>query len=366
MRLNRIFTTVSKTTLFMSFLKFLLLPFAMLYDIVMNVRNRLYDLKIKPSVSFDIPVIGVGNLAVGGTGKTPMTEYLIRLLSSEYKVVTLSRGYGRKTKGFRIANDQDSALTIGDEPYQMFKKYSPAVKVSVGEDRALAIPMILQETLDTDVIVMDDAFQHRRVVTGCSILLTEYFRPFFDDNLMPYGRLREGPEGAQRADVIIVTKCPEHLEDDQMMKMESTIRKYSPKPVFFSKIRYGEPVAFGSSKTLTSQIILLTGIANSHILEEYVKKYFTLVKHFSFRDHYVFKASDLQDVDHLVRKEGEGIEKISILTTEKDRVKLERDELKPYISRLPIFYLPIEFEFLRNGKEFDTIISSFMNSFNRE
>jgi tetraacyldisaccharide 4'-kinase len=351
----------------MSFLKFLLLPFAMLYDIVMNVRNRLYDLKIKPSVSFDIPVIGVGNLAVGGTGKTPMTEYLIRLLSSEYKVVTLSRGYGRKTKGFRIANDQDSALTIGDEPYQMFKKYSPAVMVSVGEDRAYAIPMILQETSETDVIVMDDAFQHRRVVPGYSILLTEYYKPFFDDHLLPYGRLREGPEGAQRADVIVVTKCPDHLEDDRMMRMESDLRKYSMKPVFFSKIRYGEPVAFGCTKTFTSQIILLTGIANPHILEEYIKKYFTLIKHFSFRDHYVFKVSDLQDVENLVRKkEEEHIGKISILTTEKDKVKLERDELKSFISRLPIFYLPIEVEFLRNGKEFDTIISSFMNSFNRD
>jgi tetraacyldisaccharide 4'-kinase len=365
LRLNCIFTVVSKTTLFMSFLKFLLLPFAMLYDVVMNVRNRLYDLKIKPSVTFDIPVIGVGNLAVGGTGKTPMTEYLIRLLAPNYKVVTLSRGYGRKTKGFRLASDQDSANTIGDEPYQMFKKYAPTIRVAVGEERALAVPMILQETSGTDVVVMDDAFQHRSVIPGFSVLLTEYYRPFFDDNVMPYGRLREGPEGAQRADAIVVSKCPDHLEDDEMMKMESAIRKYSAKPIFFSKIRYGEPISFGNSKVLSPQIILLTGIANSHILEEYVKKYFILVKHFSFRDHYAFKASDLHDIEHLMQgKQVEQIEKICILTTEKDRVKLERDELKPFISRLPIFYLPIETEFLRNGKDFDTLIVSFMNSFN--
>ena len=350
----------------MSFLKFLLLPFAMFYDVVMNVRNRLYDLKIKPSVAFDIPVIGVGNLAVGGTGKTPMTEYLIRLLSTHYKVVTLSRGYGRKTKGFRIAGNQDSALTIGDEPYQMFKKYAPTINVAVGEDRALAIPMILQETSETDVVVMDDAFQHRRVIPGFSILLTEYYKPFFDDHVLPYGRLREGPEGAQRADALVVTKCPDHLEDDQTMKMESTIRKYSTKPIFFSRIRYGEPVPFGDlTKKISPKIILLTGIANTHTLVEYVKKNFILVKHFSFSDHYDFKPSDLQRVwDIFQNKQDEKVGKISILTTEKDRAKLESDALKPIIANLPIFYLPIETEFLRNGKDFDALIVSFMNSFN--
>lgn len=366
MRLNCIFTIVSKTTLFMSFLKFLLLPFAMLYDVVMNIRNRLYDLKIKPSVAFDIPVIGVGNLAVGGTGKTPMTEYLIRLLSPVYKVVTLSRGYGRKTKGFRIAGGEDNALTIGDEPYQMFKKYAPIIRVVVGEDRALAIPMILQETSETDVVVMDDAFQHRRVVPGFSILLTEYYKPFFDDHVLPYGRLREGPEGVQRADAIIVTKCPDHLEDDQMMKMESSIRKYSAKPIYFSKIRYGEPMPFDDlTAKISPNVILLTGIANARMLEEYVKKNFNMVRHFSFRDHYDFKPSDLQNVKSLLqKKQNEKVGKISILTTEKDKAKLERDELKPILANLPIFYLPIETEFLRNGKDFDALIVSFMNSFN--
>ncbi len=347
-------------------LKFLLLPFAMLYDVVMNVRNRLYDLKFKPSTSFNIPVIGVGNLAVGGTGKTPMTEHLIRLLSPQFKVVTLSRGYGRRTKGFRIAGTDDDASTVGDEPYQIYRKFSPTINVAVGEERALAIPTILQELDETDVIIMDDAFQHRWVIPGLSILLTEHGRPFFNDDVLPYGRLREGPEGANRADVIVVTKCPAHLGDEEMMSIEHGIRKYSLKPIFFSKIRYSEPVCFGdSTKKFSSQVILLTGIANSHVLEEYVKKHFILVKHFSFRDHYVFKVSDLQDVEHLIQtKQRDKIGEISIVTTEKDKAKLDRDELKPYISRLPIFYLPIESEFLRNGKDFDALIDSFMNSFN--
>jgi tetraacyldisaccharide 4'-kinase len=346
----------------MSVLRFLLLPFAMLYDVVMNIRNRLYDMKLRPSVTFDIPVIGVGNLAVGGTGKTPMTEYIIRLISPQHRVVTLSRGYGRRTKGFRIAGPHDNAFTIGDEPYQLYKKFSPEVGVSVGEERALAIPSILQELTDTEAIVMDDAFQHRRVVPGFSVLLTEYSRPFYDDHILPYGRLREGPEGAQRADAIVVTKCPDHLEDEDMMRMEHAIRTYSLKPIFFSRIRYGEPISFGDpTKKISDKIILMTGIANAKLLEAYVKRHFTLLKHFSFRDHYVFQASDLREAEQfMTQNKGEPI---SILTTEKDKMKLERNELKSLVSGLPIFYLPIETEFLRNGKDFDTLVMSFMNSF---
>jgi len=345
----------------MSVLKFLLLPFAMLYDVVMDIRNRLYDMKMWPSTSFDIPVISVGNLAVGGTGKTPMTEHLIRLLSPQYKIATLSRGYGRKTKGFRIAGVNDTASTIGDEPYQMYKKFSPTIGVAVGEERVLAIPTILQELPETEIVVLDDAFQHRTVIPGLSILLTEYNRPFFDDHILPYGRLREGPEGARRADAIVVTKCPSHLEEDDMMNMEHSFRKYSDKPVFFSKIRYGEPVSFGVPSKISSKVILLTGIANAQILEEYIISNFTLVKHFSFRDHYVFTPHDLNEVGNMLQK-NEG-EKISIITTEKDKAKLERDDLKTLISKLPIFYLPIETEFLRNGKDFDALVGSFISSF---
>lgn len=349
----------------MSVLKFLLLPFAMIYDVVMDVRNRLYDMKLKPSTTFDIPVIGVGNLAVGGTGKTPMTEYLIRLLSDQYKIATLSRGYGRKTKGFRIAGAQDNASTLGDEPFQMYKKFSPTVHVSVGEERALAIPLLLQELDNTDAIVMDDAFQHRSVIPGFSVLLTEFSRPFFNDHVLPYGRLREGPEGAARADVVIVTKCPSQLEDETMMNFEHKIRGYASKPIFFSKIRYGEPVSFGDpTRKLSDRVILVTGIANSDVLEEYVRKSFTLIKHVAFRDHYIFKSSDLQALQQLVQKNEH--EPVSILTTEKDRVKLETSELMPSVSRLPFFYLPIEVEFLRNGKDFDALVLSFMNNFKRE
>jgi tetraacyldisaccharide 4'-kinase len=297
-----------------------------------------------------------------------MVEHLIRLLSPHYRIVTLSRGYGRKSKGFRIAESSDTASTMGDEPFQMYKKFSPTVHVSVGEERALAIPTILQELPETGVIIMDDAFQHRRVKPGLSILLTTFDRPFYDDHVMPYGRLREGVEGANRADAIVVTKCPSQLDDETMMNMEREIRTYSPKPVFFSRIRYRDPVSFGeAAKKFSPHVILLTGIANAHILEEYIKKYFILVKHVEFRDHYAFKAADLHDVEHLLqKKEKESVTNICIVTTEKDKVKLEREELKPYVSRLPFFYLPIETEFLRNGSDFDTLVLSFVNSFKRE
>jgi tetraacyldisaccharide 4'-kinase len=346
----------------MSVFKILLWPFAVLYDAVTSLRNRLYDLKLKASASFDIPVISVGNLVVGGSGKTPMVEHLIRILQPTYKITTLSRGYGRKTKGFRVATPIDTAATIGDEPLQIYRKFTETIHVAVGEDRALAIPSLLQEFPDTEVVIMDDAFQHRRVVPGFSILLTTYDRPFYEDFVLPYGRLREGPEGAGRADLIVVTKCPAYLEEEEMMRVEKSIRKYSSKPVFFSKIRYTDPVPFENTvKPFTNRIILLTAIANSFPLEEHLKKSVTILKHFSFRDHYEFTPHDLKEVENYLQSQpGDAV---SILVTEKDKVKLERTELKSIVSTLPMFYLPIETEFIRNGKDFDTLVLSFLNSF---
>jgi tetraacyldisaccharide 4'-kinase len=180
--------------------------------------------------------------------------------------------------------------------------------------------------------------------------------------VIPYGRLREGPEGAARADMIVITKCPPHLEEEEMMRFENGIKKYSSKPVFFSKIRYAEPIAFGElNKILSTRVVLLSAIANSHIFEEDVKKSYTVMKHFSFRDHYEYSINDLKEVENFW-KENQN-EPLCILTTEKDKVKLERDDLKSIISRLPIFYLPIETEFIINGNDFDTLVLTFVDSF---
>lgn len=343
----------------MSFLKLLLWPLAVIYDVVMDIRNRLYDLKLKPSVSFTIPVIGVGNLAVGGTGKTPMVEYLIRLLGGSFKLATLSRGYGRKTKGFRLVSADDTARTVGDEPYQLFKKYGAEVIVAVGEDRAFAIPNILDQKPEVQVVVLDDAFQHRRVKPGFSILLSEYSNPFYKDHVMPFGRLREGPEGVNRADAIIITKCPLNLSENEMMKMTREVHKFSNKPVFFSAIRYGEPQPLTyHSKPFSNQVVLLTGIAMPIPMQEYVEKNFTLIRHIEYRDHYFYTKTDLHRLEDMVNQH---TEPVCILTTEKDKVKLESEELREIAARLPVFYLPIEMKFLGNGKDFDVLVRDFVD-----
>ncbi len=342
----------------MSVLKHLLWPLAVIYDVVMNIRNQLYDRKLKPSVSFDIPVISVGNLAVGGTGKTPMVEYLIRLLASSQKLATLSRGYGRKTKGFRLATVSDIARTIGDESCQLFTKYGKEVTVSVCEDRAFAIPHILDLQPNVQVILLDDAFQHRRVRPGFSILLSEHSNPFYKDHVLPIGRLREGPEGANRADVIIITKCPQNLSENEMMKMMHEVHKFSNKPVFFSTIRYGEPTpVMGHQRPFVNQVVLLSGIALTAPLEEYVKKSFTLIRHIDYRDHYLYTTKDLLELEAYIARYTDG--PISIITTEKDKVKLESAELRDITMRLPVFYLPIEMKFIRNGKDFDMLVQDF-------
>ena len=329
----------------------------------MDLRNRMYDMNWKPSVKFDFPVISVGNLVMGGSGKTPMVEHLVRVLTPKYKVASLSRGYGRETQGFRIAGPDDTASTIGDEPLQIYRKFSGTIQVAVGEDRAYAIPMILQEFPYTEVVLLDDAYQHRRVKPGLNILLTEFNKPFYNDHVLPYGRLREGPEGAGRADMVVVTKCPAHIEEEDMMLMEKKIKEYTSKPVFFTKIRYTDPVPYGAENTVGNNVVLISAIANTLTLVDYVQKSFSLEKHFSYRDHYEFKRSDLEDWQAYLNTHSN--KNLSILTTEKDKVKLDRPEYAAIISKLPIFYIPIETEFIRNGNDFDTLVLEFINNFKR-
>ncbi len=328
----------------------LLFPFSILFDAVTSARNRLYDLGIKPSAKFDVPLISVGNLSVGGTGKTPMIEYLIRLMSGEYTLATLSRGYGRKTKGVHIVDDLDDASTVGDEPLQFYRKYKGKAVVAVGEERAFAIPYILQQHPGINLILLDDAYQHRRVKPSFQILLTDYHNLFVDDYLLPAGRLRESRTGASRADVVIVTKCPANVSDDEMMAIESTIRRYNHKAVFFTKISYGNILpATGESVYKPERIILVTGIANPKPLKEYLEKNYNLVKHFSFHDHYDYSQNDLQNICEAARRE-----KAVVVTTEKDIVKMD---IKQFDSgSVSLNYLPIEIQFLKNGKDFDEMV----------
>lgn len=334
-------------------LKGLLYPFSLLYSAVMQIRNHLYDTGLRPSAAFDIPVISVGNLTVGGTGKTPMVEYLIRLLHARYKVAVVSRGYGRSTKGFIFADETASASSIGDEPFQYFQKFEGEINVAVGEERALAISLALQEAPDTEIVILDDAFQHRRVKPSLNILLCDYHRPFYDDLVLPAGRLREPSFSASRADLVVVTKCPPDITDEKFIEIERSIRAIAHKPIFFSSISYGIPIGFGMvHRELGDTIILVTGIANAGTLVEYCKAHFQVLEHLSFSDHRVYKLSDIQRLAELSRRHP----RASFLTTEKDMVKLNSPEFSSLIRELPVFYLPITVQFLKQGDDFDQLI----------
>ena len=336
----------------MGVLSVLLYPFALIFRIATGIRNHLYSIGHKRSFRFEIPVISVGNLSLGGSGKTPAIEYLIRLLKNEHHIATLSRGYGRRTKGLRFATDNDSASTIGDEPFQFYRKYGSDLHVVVGEDRAFAIPNILHQYPETSVILLDDAFQHRSVNPHLSILLTYYEKPFYKDYLLPMGRLRESRSGAKRADAIIITKCPKDLSLAAQGEMRNNIKRYARDvPVFFSFITYGKPIPFLDTKALiSSKVVLVSGIARNKPLENYVACQFELVKHFRFKDHHSYTVKDVAALRHHLKTQ---IAEVSLLTTEKDMVRFLDPKFKQLLNDLPCYYLPIEMNFINNGAEFD-------------
>lgn len=337
----------------MKVLNVLLFPFAFLYRIATDIRNHLYNIGHKRSIRFQVPVISVGNLNTGGSGKTPAIEYLVRLLKDKYKIVTLSRGYGRRTRGLRIASDTDNATSLGDEPFQFFRNFGSDVKVAVGEDRAFAIPNILQEYPETEVILLDDAFQHRNVNPHYNILLTSFNKPFFKDHLLPMGRLRESRRGARRADIIVVTKCNSRLTDTVEKAMGEAASRYAPgKPVFYSEINYSQAKPFwNTSRGIGKKIILVSGIANADHLVDYVNRHFEIIRHFKFRDHHRYTPGEVAlIVGHLQKDEN-----VSLLTTEKDMVRLIDPKFEG-LNEFPCFYLPIEMSFVKNGSEFDKLV----------
>ncbi len=344
----------------MTFLRILLFPFAILFNLITRVRNYFYDRGLKPVASFSIPIICIGNLSTGGTGKTPMIEHLIRLLAHRHKLATLSRGYKRKTAGFRIAQAGDNAETLGDEPSQFYNKYGDQITVAVGEDRALAIPSILQEFPETEVVLLDDAFQHRRVKPSLSIVLTQYSKPFYADFLLPTGNLRESRDGVNRADVVVVTKCPTSITDDNIMKIEKAIHRYACKPVFFTTIHYGNPLPYDGRKKIDESIdkvIVVTGIANSAPFITYVKQHYTVVHHLEFPDHHCYTAADIQRMKEALMQAPDAV----ILTTEKDKANLEAPTIGTLTNALPLFFIPIEVQFIRNGVDFDELVLSHVN-----
>ncbi|HEY6161973.1 MAG TPA: tetraacyldisaccharide 4'-kinase [Bacteroidia bacterium] len=336
----------------MGSLRILLLPFAWLYGLAVTVRNKFYDWGFFRSKEFPFPVICVGNLSAGGTGKTPHVEYLVRLLKKDHRVAALSRGYGRLSSGFILASENSSSAEIGDEPRQYKKKF-PDVNVAVDANRVHGILKLKGLDPGIEVIVLDDAFQHRAVKAGLNILLTDYNRLYYKDRLLPAGMLREPVSGAGRADVIIVTKTPGNLTP---MEQRILLKEIKPRPhqqVFFSYIIYGEPVSYWNSDEKVStmvemsaenfSVVMLTGIANPAPLKDFLSKKFKEVKEMNFPDHHNYSVVDLERLKAAYN--GIANEKKVIVTTEKDAMRLDKPGLIEFIKGLPILYLPIEVKF---------------------
>ncbi|TBX69958.1 tetraacyldisaccharide 4'-kinase [Flavobacterium silvisoli] len=334
----------------MILLRKLLFPFAILYGFIISLRNYLYDKGIFKSYTFDIPVIVVGNLSVGGTGKTPQIEYLIRLLSPKYKVATLSRGYKRKSVGFVLADKNATAETLGDEPFQYFQKF-PQIQVAVDADRCNGITQLLNQKEKPEVILLDDAYQHRRVKAGFYILLTSYDDLFCDDFILPTGNLREGRSGAKRADMIIVTKCPPEITQ---LAQENIRRRIGfDVPLFFSCIEYDEKVYNQNGSLEVCELksaakVIVAGIAKPQPFFDYLKSQNDDVMVFS--DHHYFSESDILNIKN---RAGDKI----IVTTEKDFVRLQA-----VILKAQLYYLPIKSKLISNRETFDQIILDYVGT----
>ncbi|MBM3177807.1 MAG: tetraacyldisaccharide 4'-kinase [Bacteroidetes bacterium] len=344
-------------------MKRLLLPFGWIYHLITRLRNHLYDTGYRKSFRFDgVFTISVGNLNMGGSGKTPVTEYLIEMLKDRYRVAALSRGYGRLTYGLRVLSDTDVAASAGDEPVQLYRKFRGQIQVVVSEDRSLAIPTLMNQEQQVEVIIMDDAFQHRRVVPDLNILLTRWSDPFYKDRMFPAGWLRESSTGAKRADMVVFTKCPDNLPDSELNSArENALRLSGDVPVFFTGYHYGQPTAFGLKRTINQKIILLTGIAHSDFLLNEVRKTFEVIKHFRFSDHHHYSHQEILEISNLATNTG-----ADVLTTEKDMVRLLSFSNTGLFLNQGWFYLPISIRFLKSGTEFDNIILAKVESKNAE
>lgn len=335
-----------------------LYPFSILYNIGTGFRNLLYSMGLKKSTRFRTPIINVGNLSVGGSGKSPMVMYLADILSKHYRTGVLSRGYGRVTKGYGVTNYDSNYKTVGDEAMQLFERFKNRFVIGVSEERVPGAKKLIED-MDLDVLVLDDAYQHRAIKAGFNLLLTDYNDPYFKDFLLPAGDLRESRAGAHRADLIVVTKCPEDLTDEKKQYYISRIKPTNKQKVFFTSIAYDDQVfCYDPEKSLPDNnlayydILLITGIANPKPLEQHLAKFSQRVKHLKFKDHHNFTDSDIKNIMNEYKKLGEYK---MILTTEKDYVRLKTFD---YLREL-IYYWPINVV-IDNKEEFNRIIFDFV------
>lgn len=348
---------------FLKSFRILLLPFSIVYGLIVWIRNWLYDKNILRSASFGLPLICVGNLSVGGTGKSPMVELLVKQLKDRYKVATLSRGYKRKTKGYALANDETTAIDIGDEPMLFHQKF-PDIPVAVGEERMVAIPQLLHDRPETQVIILDDAFQHRAIKAGFNILLTDYNNLFTRDFFLPTGDLRDMRGSYKRAEVIVVTKCPANLSEAEKLELAKEIEPLPHQQLFFTTIAYGTPYHI-THQTPTvideqTEVLLVTGIANPKPLKQYLEERIETYYMMHYNDHHIFTIDDWRDI--VKRFNAIEAEKKLILTTEKDAMRLTKFEQE--INGMPFYIMPIEHRFLFYQEQaFANAVVQFVDNF---
>ena len=348
----------------------LLFPFSFLYGLILYIRNKFYDWNVFRSTEFNFPIIIVGNLNLGGVGKTPHVEYLVHLLSNNFKPATLSRGYKRKTAGFILSNQESTVNDIGDEPLQYKQKFN-SIPVAVDEKRVRGIQLLKENHPELNVILLDDAFQHRAVKPGINILVTDFHNLYINDTVIPSGRLREWACGSDRANIIIVSKSPNILSPIDKERIKESLNPKPHQEIYFSYIAYGELIPFTSSAKklnlspkINSSVLLITGIANPTPLFNELDNMYNHVEHIQYSDHHQFNKGDTLEIktafENLL-----GNNKI-IITTEKDIMRLSLLEILNELEGIPIFYIPIEVCFHGNDKEeFDTQILKYVTANSR-
>ena len=348
-------------------MRILLLPIALIYHIVLTIRHKLYDWHILKSTRFEKPVICVGNLNLGGTGKTPHTEYLINLLKDTYRVATLSRGYGRKTKGFKLADASCTYEDLGDEPLQYFTKH-PDIQVAVDKNRSEGVARLLWEQ-GVEVVLLDDAFQHRSIRPGLNILLTEYQHLYCNDFLFPAGTLRDVKSAAKRAQIIVVSKSPKHLDEEEKQQIINKINPTEEQKVFFSYLEYNDLQPLNEKAKRVSfenadSVLAFCGIANPKPFVEELENRYKTIDFLSFTDHHPYTENDIKTI--LKRFDNLGGEKKIIVTTEKDAARLTNSPYLCQFETAPLYALPVSMRFHEEEKYNEEILSYVRkNSYDR-
>ena len=347
-----------------------LLPLSWIYGSIVRFRNWLFDIGVKKSKSFALPVISVGNITVGGSGKTPHVEYLVRLLQDKVKIAVLSRGYKRKSRGYVLAEEDTEMKEIGDEPFQMHQKF-PGIYVAVDAKRVRGIQHLQddEETKDVEVILLDDAFQHRYVKPGINILLVDYHRLIIYDKILPAGRLREPLSGKNRADIVIVTKCPKDLKPMEFRVLTKAMNLYPFQKLYFTCINYDKPIGIFNEQQLDLEslkdknVMLLTGIASPKQMEHDLTPMVKTLTSVSFGDHHHFKSKDIDRINEIFESMPEPR---LIITTEKDAVRLRDSEGLYEIVKDNLYALPIKVSFMQDQEEnFNEKIISYVRKNSR-